>query len=203
MKFKKRYLQYILSLVCVIIAVLIPQTVFAKDGTDGTELQVMEPEKLEVQLGVDWAGTEFQLKTDAGLYPGTITVDQDGVLRLEIGGSKSYVLSCKEDVQRAIRIGACNVYHMCVHNLVHERSADILKGLYKSAVFTLQAIAFLQTGSYKKKKTDLLPLLQEKDQNILRTSIELKEKNSLSFEEILQFSDLLLNWSSKWIREVR
>lgn len=109
----------------------------------------------------------------------------------------------KEDVQRAIRIGACNVYHMCVHNLVHERSADILKGLYKSAVFTLQAIAFLQTGSYKKKKTDLLPLLQEKDQNILRTSIELKEKNSLSFEEILQFSDLLLNWSSKWIREVR
>ena len=109
----------------------------------------------------------------------------------------------KEDVQRAIRIGACNVYHMCVHNLVHERSADILKGLYKSAVFTLQAIAFLQTGSYKKKKTDLLPLLQEKDQNILRTSIELKEKNSLSVEEILQFSDLLLNWSSKWIREVR
>lgn len=94
MKFKKRYLQYILSLVCIIIAVLIPQTVFAKDGTDGTELQVMEPEKLEVQLGVDWAGTEFQLKTDAGLYPGTITVDQDGVLRLEIGGSKSYVLSC-------------------------------------------------------------------------------------------------------------
>lgn len=94
MKSKKRYLQYILSLVCVIIAVLIPQTVFAKDGTDGTELQVMEPEKLEVQLGVDWAGTEFQLKTDAGLYPGTITVDQDGVLRLEIGGSKSYVLSC-------------------------------------------------------------------------------------------------------------
>lgn len=62
MKSKKRYLQYILSLVCVIIAVLIPQTVFAKDGTDGTELQVMEPEKLEVQLGVDWAGTEFQLK---------------------------------------------------------------------------------------------------------------------------------------------
>lgn len=94
MKSKKRYLQYILCLVCVIIAVLIPQTVFAKDGTDGTELQVMEPEKLEVQLGVDWAGTEFQLKTDAGLYPGTITVDQDGVLRLEIGGSKSYVLSC-------------------------------------------------------------------------------------------------------------
>lgn len=27
-----------------------------------------------------------------------------------------------EDIRRAIRIGACNVYHMCAHNLVHETS---------------------------------------------------------------------------------
>lgn len=58
----------------------------------------------------------------------------------------------KEDVQRAIRIGACNVYHMCAHNLVHERSADILKGLYKSAVFTLQAIAFCKLAATKRKR---------------------------------------------------
>lgn len=75
--------------------------VFAKDGTDGTELQVMEAEKLEVQLGVDWAGTEFQLKTDAGLYQGTITIYQDGVLRLEIGASKYYVLSCMNSLVSA------------------------------------------------------------------------------------------------------
>ena len=43
-------------------------------GTEGTEIQVMEAEQLEVQLGKEWAGREFQLKTDAGLYPGTITV---------------------------------------------------------------------------------------------------------------------------------
>ena len=29
-------------------------------GTDGTEIQVMEAEQLEVQLGKEWAGTEFQ-----------------------------------------------------------------------------------------------------------------------------------------------
>lgn len=43
---------------------------------------------------MNWAGVEFELKTDAGIYPGTIAVGQDGVLRLEIGGSKSYLLTC-------------------------------------------------------------------------------------------------------------
>lgn len=62
--------------------------------TDGTEMQVMEPSQLEVQLGPEWAGVEFELRTDAGVYPGTIAVDEDGILSLEIGGSSSYVLSC-------------------------------------------------------------------------------------------------------------
>lgn len=34
-------------------------------GTDGSELQVAQPEQLEIQLGAEWAGVEFQLKTDA------------------------------------------------------------------------------------------------------------------------------------------
>lgn len=63
-------------------------------GTDGTEIQVMEAEQLEVQLGKEWAGKEFQLKTDAGLYPGTIIVGEDGVLRTELGGSTRYILTC-------------------------------------------------------------------------------------------------------------
>lgn len=57
-------------------------------------MQIAEPEQLEIQLGAGWAGVEFQLKTDAGLYPGVIPVAEDGILRLEIGGSTSYVLSC-------------------------------------------------------------------------------------------------------------
>ena len=47
-----------------------------KQGTTGDELQLMEAEKLEIQLGTEWAGVEFQLKTDAGLYPGTVKVGQ-------------------------------------------------------------------------------------------------------------------------------
>lgn len=66
----------------------------ARDYTDGSELQIATPEQLEVQLGPEWAGVEFQFKTDSGVYPGTIPVGDDGVLRLEIGGSSSYQLTC-------------------------------------------------------------------------------------------------------------
>lgn len=66
----------------------------ARDGTDGSELRVATPEQLEIQLGAAWAGVEFQLRTDSGVYPGTIPVGDDGVLRLEIGGSSSYQLTC-------------------------------------------------------------------------------------------------------------
>ncbi len=69
-------------------------TASAKDGTDGTELQIVSPEQLTIQLGPEWTGVEFRLKTDSGLYPGTIPVGEDGVLRLEIGGSTSYTLTC-------------------------------------------------------------------------------------------------------------
>ena len=83
----------VLSLLCILCFPVTP--VYAEpQGTDGTEMQVMEAEKLEIQLGVDWTGVEFQLKTDAGMYPGTIKVGEDGVLRTELGGSKSYVLTC-------------------------------------------------------------------------------------------------------------
>lgn len=94
MKVKKRSWQSLLFMVVTILALLMPQTVFATGGTDGTELQVAEPASLEIQLGTDWAGVEFELKTDAGMYPGDVVVGDDGVLRLEIGGSKSYILTC-------------------------------------------------------------------------------------------------------------
>lgn len=83
----------ILSLICILCVPVIP-TYATQQGTNGNELQVMEAEQLEIQLGVDWVGVEFQLKTDAGLYPGTVVVGMDGVLRMEIGGSSKYILTC-------------------------------------------------------------------------------------------------------------
>ena len=47
-------------------------------------------------MGSERAGVELQLKTDAGLYLGTILVEDDGILKLKIGSS--YVLSCMNSV---------------------------------------------------------------------------------------------------------
>ena len=34
-------------------------------GTEGDELQIAEAQQLEIQLGTEWTGVEFVLKTDA------------------------------------------------------------------------------------------------------------------------------------------
>ena len=73
----------------------------AHADTDGTELQVAEPSQLTIQLGSDWVGVEFQLRTYSGVYPGTVVVDEYGVLSLEIGGSSTYELSCLGSPQAA------------------------------------------------------------------------------------------------------
>ena len=86
----------ILAMVC-LLCFPVPAS-SASQGTDGTELEVIQPQNLEIQLGESWAGVEFELKTDAGMYPGVITVGEDGVLRLEIGGSENYILSCMNSI---------------------------------------------------------------------------------------------------------
>ena len=93
---KHKSIKSILLVIAMLCVLCFPVQVMAEtqQGTNGDELQLMEAQKLEIQLGAEWAGVEFQLKTDAGLYPGTVKVGQDGVLRMEIGGSKSYILTC-------------------------------------------------------------------------------------------------------------
>ena len=86
----------ILAMLC-ILCFPIPASAVSQ-GTDGTELQVMKPQNLQIHLGEEWAGIGFELTTDAGKYPGVIPVGEDGVLRLEIGGSENYILSCMNSI---------------------------------------------------------------------------------------------------------
>ena len=104
-----------------------------------------------------------------------------------------------DNIHTAIRIGACNIYHMCVHNLVHEKDSDTLKALYKSSVFTLQAIAYLQTESYLSKKDELMLYLLPDDKDILIAGIKLKQMTDISPDTFSQMSELLLNWASALI----
>lgn len=82
-----------LLLACICMVCLAVSVSAAGQGTDGTELQLIQPQNLEIHLGESWAGAEFQLQTDVGMYPGVITVGADGVLQMEIGGSENYILS--------------------------------------------------------------------------------------------------------------
>ena len=99
-------------------------------------------------------------------------------------------------IRRAIKIGACNVYHGCVHNMLHEKSEDILRGLYKSASFVVQAIAFKQTGKYIKYQKDLLGVVSADEQKIIEAFLKLKNGETV---ELGKMSEELFAWSKKWI----
>lgn len=97
-----------------------------------------------------------------------------------------------EDINRAIRIGACNIFHSCVHNMVHEKSDDILKGLYKSASFVVQAIVFKQTGKYFRNQEALLKVAKPMEQAIIKNSMNIKKGNPVDFTPM---SETLFTWS--------
>jgi len=68
--------------------------ILASADTGESTLQISgEPAKLIIQLGPGWAGTQFELRTDAGVYPGTIVVSETGLLQMDLGGSKTFTLS--------------------------------------------------------------------------------------------------------------
>ena len=69
---------------------------------------------------------------------------------IPISGSLDAVLPPEGigDAAEAALAGACTIYHMCVHNMVHERSPEILDGLSKQCRFTLSAAVFARTGTY-------------------------------------------------------
>ena len=61
--------------------------------TDGSELKITaQPDKLVLELGAQWAGAEFELKLDTGVFPVPVTADASGVLTMDLGGSKTYTL---------------------------------------------------------------------------------------------------------------
>ncbi len=117
-----------------------------------------------------------------------------------IKGSLDEVMAVIDEsaVDRAIKIGACNIYHGCVHNMLHDKSEDVLKGLYKSASFVVQAIAFKQTGKYIRLQKDLLQVVSSNEQIIVETFMNLKNGETIDFNLM---SETLFAWSKKWISE--
>ncbi len=117
-----------------------------------------------------------------------------------IQGSLDEVISAVDEsaVNRAIKIGACNIFHGCVHNMLYEKSEDILRGLYKSASFVIQAIVFLQTGNYIKHQKELLRVVSSDERVIVDTFLKMKQCGAVDFNLM---SEALFAWSKKWISE--
>ena len=117
-----------------------------------------------------------------------------------IKGSLEEVLAGVDDsaVDRAIKIGACNIFHGCVHNMLYEKSEDILRGLYKSASFVVQAIAYKQTGKYIRHQKELYEIVSSDEQLMVATFLDLKAGSEVDFNLM---SETLFAWAKKWISE--
>jgi hypothetical protein len=117
-----------------------------------------------------------------------------------IKGTLEEVLAVVDEiaVNRAIKIGSCNIFHGCVHNMLYEKDEDILRGLYKAASFVVQAIAFKQTGSYIRYQKDLLQAVSSDERAIVEAFINLKNGGTVDFDSM---SEILFAWAKKWISE--
>ena len=101
-----------------------------------------------------------------------------------------------EDVKRAVKTGVCNIYHGCVHNMLYEKSDEILKGLYKGASFVIQAVVFRQTRKYVSRQKDLLSLVSPDEKVIIESFISLKNGGEVDFDKM---SVNLFEWAKKAI----
>ena len=117
-----------------------------------------------------------------------------------IKGSLDEVMTFIDEsvVNRAIKTGVCNIFHGCVHNMLYEKSEDIVRALYKSASFVVQAIAFKQTGKYISRQKDLLQVVSSDERGVIETFLKLKNGGTVDFNLM---SETLFDWSKKWISE--
>lgn len=98
------------------------------------------------------------------------------------------------DARRAVRIGACGIYHACAHNRLHEKIEEMLRGLYKSAFFTLRADYFCRTGQFIRNKSELLSLLEGEEREILAAGLENTDGG------FAEQSERLLRWAGSLIQ---
>ena len=116
-----------------------------------------------------------------------------------IGSLKELLPLIDDDaVNRSIKTAVCNIYHGCVHNMLCEKSTDILKGLYKTAYFTVQAIAFNETDRYIRHQEALLESVQESEQTIIKNYLSLKNGDDVNFDEMC---NTLFLWAGKRITD--
>jgi len=119
-----------------------------------------------------------------------------------IVGSFDDLLPLLDDaaVNRAIKMGACNIYHGCVHNMLHDKSEELLRGLYKSASFVVQAICFQQTRCYISRQQELMERVAPAERRIVEIFLTLKNGGTVDFQAM---SESLFLWAQDWIAKTK
>ena len=109
-----------------------------------------------------------------------------------------FVLIDESAVERAIKTGVCNIFHGCVHNLLYEKSEEILRGLYKAASYTVQAILYKENKRYFSKYEDLCKFALPSERQIITTFWNLKNGGKIEF---ISMSEALFTWAQNRMNE--
>lgn len=101
-----------------------------------------------------------------------------------------------EAAAKLVLQNSCLIYHACCHNFLFDEVQAILKELYKTAVFTVQAKYYHAHHVYVSKHSELSNVAIGADKEILEMAVKLKMEDRLTAEQLTAYSNLLLQWSS-------
>ena len=104
------------------------------------------------------------------------------------------------DIRNFIKLSLNNLYHEICHRFVHSadnQNLSKLAGAYKGVFFILQNLYYLNTGMYIATKSELLPLLDEKNRVVLKRGIELSNGVTHDFDESFF---LLFTWCQETLK---
>ena len=120
---------------------------------------------------------------------------------LPIVGSLDFAASkmTMEDARRAIQIGAGNLYHGAVHNLLHGRAERTLRRLFKAAMFVLRMDCYSKTGEYVRESSALAQRLDGLKRRVADEAIALR--NGASVEDFDGLSERLMALASGLLEE--
>ena len=111
-----------------------------------------------------------------------------------VGSLKALVPeSTREDLRRYVQLSAGNLYHELCHRRIYRgaaRSVEALPGCGKMALYILQALALLETGSFPRTMAELTTLPSALDAQVAARVLELRRGDAPHEQDF----SLLLDW---------
>ena len=105
----------------------------------------------------------------------------------------------EDAAEKALKDGACAIYHGCCHNRLYEKSMGILGALYKSAFFVMRVKRWRETGRFVKKLSELALETEGEDGEILSAFADFRAGRAKE-GDFVKLSDALIKWSAGVIR---